>query len=61
MSDAAATIKSIKSVQPVREMFVSQLHLNSWEQARDSYPEYTSLKSLERFAGLGKPSDSFLV
>ena len=59
MDKAAASAKEMKEMSVVKEAFVEEVGLKSWEEAVASVPEYTTqLKTFKNCRGKGARSHS---
>lgn len=63
LTEAAAKIKELKQLQPVRDAFTSTVDVSSWEEAKRKYPAHTADARLRQFIGkdMKKPSNDFMV
>ncbi len=63
LTEAAAKIKELKQLQPVRDAFTCTVEASSWEEAVQKYPTHTADACLRQFVGkdMKEPSNEFMV
>ena len=62
-SEATTAVKDIKKLQPVRDAFLVEVSLTTWEEAVVQYPSYATDARLKQFVDedMKSPPKAFLV
>lgn len=63
IAEAALSIKELKRLQPVQDAFLTGVEVESWEEARQKFPQHATVKGLKQFVGMDakNPPNEFLV